>query len=146
MSSFLAEEPDFKFVSDHWLTVVVISSFPERSFVPHFPSPGTERLLLCDSGNSRVVELTCKGAHVRSLPVTHPRAVAVCGDVVAVGRGGGSGPAVVLLAYGSGQELCGVGRLGGGRGSLEEIDRSPFDGGLSLGVAAEVSMRVCVCM
>jgi hypothetical protein len=61
-----------------------------RLLYPRFTSfvhrQGVETLLICDSGNHRVVEVTASGVFLRVIPVRVPYGIAYCGtsDVIAV--------------------------------------------------------------
>ena len=76
-------------------------------------------LLVCDFENNRVQELTGPGeaepAHVRDIEVAKANAIAVHGDMVAVGTNVGT---VVLLSYASGTIIRTFGSLGGDRGNI----------------------------
>jgi DNA-binding beta-propeller fold protein YncE len=76
-------------------------------------------LLVCDYGNNRVQELTGLGeaepSHVRDIEVSKANAIAVHGDMVAVGTGAAT---MALLSYATGVIIRTFGSKGTGRGNI----------------------------
>lgn len=77
-------------------------------------TPG-DSIMVCDSWNHRVQEVTLDGDYVREIPITDAWTIDIFEDTVAIGTGVCT---VVLFAYSTGLKLLTIGEPGSGPGQI----------------------------